>query len=596
MSAQDEWAMLEAMGLPTGFGKKAKQVDQARVNQAIEDTRRKDPPPAKTTDPEATGTSSVQQAAGVSKLAASKSAPSTDAMQTDSARDEDNDSDSDDDDDEDEELADVIPITHQASLRDHSRTVAAISVDPAGARVATGGRDCLLKLWDFHGMDANCRPFRSIEPAEGNPIRDVQWSISGDQLLVASTTSQPKIYDRDGSEIAEFVKGDPYIRDLRNTKGHVAALTGGRWHPHDKGIFLTSSLDSTIRIWDVENTRKQKDVIAVKSKLPGGKTAITAAIFSPNADLIIGGGADGALRTWKSKGPFIMPTQSLENAHMSGSTITSIAMARTRPIIATRSTDDTLKTWDLRNFKKPISTVSNLSNFFEETNVIFSPDDRYVLTGTSVKRDAGQGQLCIYGSENLEEVARLDITGSSVVRLVWHARINQILAGCGDGSVQVLYEPRVSLAGIKNAIAKRPKTKAVDDLDLYSDDAARPIITPHALPMFKEDFPGMGKRKRERIRADPLKTKKPDLPLSGPGRGGKLGTSITQHIMRSVIKDTTRDEDPREAILKHAEAAKANPYWVAPAYKRTQPDPRLAQAVYEDEDEAERAAAKKRRQ
>ena len=85
-----------------------------------------------------------------------------------------------------------------------------------------------------------------------------------------------------------------------------------------------------------------------------------------------------------------------------------------------------------------------------------------------MKKDAGQGQLCIYGSETLQEVAKLDVTSSSVVRLVWHARINQILAGCGDGSVQVLYEPRVSLAGIKNAIAKRPKQKAVDDIDLYA--------------------------------------------------------------------------------------------------------------------------------
>ena len=40
----------------------------------------------------------------------------------------------------------------------------------------------------------------------------------------------------------------------------------------------------------------------------------------------------------------------------------------------------------------------------------------------------------------------------------------------------------------------------------------------------------------------------------------------------------------------------ANPYWVAPAYKKTQPDPKLAEEVYEDDDEAQRAAAKKRRQ
>jgi len=28
------------------------------------------------------------------------------------------------------------------------------------------------------------------------------------------------------------------------------------------------------------------------------------------------------------------------------------------------------------------------------------------------------------------------------------------------------------------------------------------------------------------------------------------------------------EEDPREAILRHAEAAEKNPYYVAPAYKK----------------------------
>jgi hypothetical protein len=31
-----------------------------------------------------------------------------------------------------------------------------------------------------------------------------------------------------------------------------------------------------------------------------------------------------------------------------------------------------------------------------------------------------------------------------------------------------------------------------------------------------------------------------DLPVSGPGKGGKIGSSLTQHIMKELIKDTTR--------------------------------------------------------
>jgi hypothetical protein len=44
------------------------------------------------------------------------------------------------------------------------------------------------------------------------------------------------VYDRDAHPRGEFVRGDMYIRDMRNTKGHVAGLTGGAWHPSDKCV------------------------------------------------------------------------------------------------------------------------------------------------------------------------------------------------------------------------------------------------------------------------------------------------------------------------------------------------------------------------
>ena len=48
-------------------------------------------------------------------------------------------------------------------------------------------------------------------------------------------------------------------------------------------------------------------------------------------------------------------------------------------------------------------------------------------------------------------------------------------------------------------------------------------------------------------------------------------------------KEIWMDEDPREAILKHAEAAAANPEIVAHAYATTQPTPIFH--VSDDEEE-----------
>ena len=69
-----------------------------------------------------------------------------------------------------------------------------------------------------------------------------------------------QIYDRDGLTIGEFVKGDMYIRDLKNTKGHITGLTCGQWHPRKKDEILTSSEDGSLRIWDVNEFKTQKQV------------------------------------------------------------------------------------------------------------------------------------------------------------------------------------------------------------------------------------------------------------------------------------------------------------------------------------------------
>lgn len=51
-----------------------------------------------------------------------------------------------------------------------------------------------------------------------------------------------------------------YIRDLKNTKGHISGLTCGEWHPRTKDTILTSSEDGSLRIWDVNDFKTQKQV------------------------------------------------------------------------------------------------------------------------------------------------------------------------------------------------------------------------------------------------------------------------------------------------------------------------------------------------
>lgn len=58
-----------------------------------------------------------------------------------------------------------FPITHELLLKDHTKVVSALALDPSGARVLSGSQDYDCKLWDFGGMDWRCKPFKTWEPA-----------------------------------------------------------------------------------------------------------------------------------------------------------------------------------------------------------------------------------------------------------------------------------------------------------------------------------------------------------------------------------------------------------------------------------------------
>jgi WD40 repeat protein len=98
----------------------------------------------------------------------------------------------------------------------------------------------------------------------------------------------------------------------------------------------------------------------------------------------------------------------------------------------------------------------------------------------------------------------IDVSQSSVVKILWHPKINQIITGSADGTVTVFYSPTHSTRGAKLPVVKQAKTRAVDDYEIN-----RPIITPHALPMFKDEEPRTSKRKRDKLRSDPIASYRP---------------------------------------------------------------------------------------
>ncbi|KAH0661136.1 hypothetical protein KY290_027104 [Solanum tuberosum] len=497
-------------------------------------------------------------------------------------------SDSEDDMEEEEEQQNQyrIPLSNEIVLKGHTKVVSALTVDHSGSRVLSGSYDYTVRMYDFQGMNARLQSFRQLEPSEGHQVRSLSWSPTADRFLCVTGSAQAKIYDRDGLTLGEFVRGDMYIRDLKNTKGHISGLTCGEWHPKTKETILTSSEDGSLRLWDVNDFKSQKQVIKPKLARPG-RVPVTTCAWDREGKSIAGGVGDGSIQIWNLKpGWGSRPDIYVANAHSDD--ITGVKFSSDGRILLSRSFDGSLKVWDLRQMKEPLKVFDDLPNNYAQTNVAFSPDEQLFITGTSVEKDGTTGgMLCFFDRGKLELVSRVGISTSySVVQCAWHPRLNQIFATVGDkheGGTHILYDPTLSERGALVCVARAPRKKSVDDFQ------AEPVIhNPHALPLFR-DQPSR-KRQREKELKDPLKSHKPELPITGPGFGGRVGSTkgslLTQYLLKQggLIKETWMEEDPREAILKHADAAAKDPKFIAPAYADTQPETLFAEPDAEEED------------
>jgi hypothetical protein len=76
-----------------------------------------------------------------------------------------------------------FPITHELALKDHTKVVSALALDPSGARVLSGSHDYDCKLWDFGGMDWRCKPFKTWEPSGSYYVRAFVIVPSHDMVL-----------------------------------------------------------------------------------------------------------------------------------------------------------------------------------------------------------------------------------------------------------------------------------------------------------------------------------------------------------------------------------------------------------------------------
>ncbi|KAK4040917.1 WD40-repeat-containing domain protein [Parachaetomium inaequale] len=493
------------------------------------------------------------------------------------------DSDSDDSESDEEDAAERFPVTHEMVLKTHERAVTSIALDPAGSRMLTGSLDGNVNFHDFAAMTpTTLRAFKSVDPwaskkaasSDSHPIQHVEFSRhSGSVFLCVTAHPQAKIMSRDGAVVTEFVKGDMYLRDMNNTKGHVGEITTGTWHPTDPNLCVTAGSDSTLRIWDINNKRSQKDVIAFKSKAPGsaGRTRMTAVAWGASSQgsspVLVSAALDGSLVMYSGNGPFSRPSAEIKDAHQPDTWTGGIDISADGRMVVTRGGDGLIKLWDTRKFKQPLVKIDHpsTSDRYPMTNIKYSPDSRYIITGSA------SGHLHILNPANLRPEHVTPITpGIPLITVDWHPKLNQILTGSANAETHVLYHPSLSTRGALEAMSRAPKTRHVDDDPSFTMDQSQLGLSGDAIITPGSHRRGGGAGGAGVSASGKPTGRDPYRPQVQQITPFMRSQPDEKHIEENIPLSRMLHEDPREALLKYADVAKKDPVFTG-AWAKTQP-------------------------
>jgi hypothetical protein len=106
------------------------------------------------------------------------------------------------------------------------------------------------------------------------------------------------------------------------------------------------------------------------------------------------------------------------------------------------------------------------------------------------------------------------------------------------------------------------------------------------LPIFRQEKAESSKRKREKERLDPVKSRKPEAPATGKFKQGSqtgAAVSFSLFVANSSIQKNkiVAGRDPREELLKYQEGKN----YASKAYEGDEPAPLEKKTLEEEEEE-----------
>ena len=517
-----------------------------------------------------------------------------------------------------------LPISHSLTIPASSKSTPALSISLNHSRLATGSLDSSVRLFDFNSTTAAFTPLRTLIPTDGQPVHCCRFG-SEERLLCSGSGAAIHLYDSSGRVLLETVRGDGYLLDQSNTKGHTAAVCDIRWlrtsgaggTAGGDSVFGSCGRDGVVRLWDVswKAGRECKEVVKMRGGggRAGGGMAVSSLCFSAAGEVLVAACTDGAARMFHRAG-LRWSERQLVKAATGGSGATSEWISDCQLMSDSRRllmrSREAVSMHDLRMAREPLGRVA-LGGQHEQADMALSPDEKLLLatsdgnlaflstaavssTAPPSTSSSSPPSSSAPLSSSLSLLSLLPLSPRPLIRVLYPAVLNQIFVSSATGSVHVLYNPTQSHKGVLLSATRPVKLRPV------SADTAPvgPIFNPHGMPVWPGEQRGTKRRQNVLLSADSEEAAAAEaeserfapLPPVAKGEGGRMATStnMTQFMMRKIVqrKMDVREVDPREALLAMEEKIRASgdKKLFTGAYEKTQPKP-IFRADDEEEEE-----------